>query len=111
MRQMITSVSPIDRIVAFFKEFEAAPNDVDIDIHIGEAEDGEAAIIVILGGSGHAFTTKEARAMARIAEDAIRAYPNDPRSNELPNLIMALRMGADKSDAARERALISGEGR
>lgn len=97
--------SPHARVIAFLKEFQEAPNDADIDIHIGQMESGEAAVVVIVGGKGHGFTTEEARTIAEIAEDAMRACPDDPRSNELPNLIMALRMGADKSDAALDRSL------
>ena len=113
MNKVLTLPSnPYERAIAFLEEFEAAPNDADIDIHTGIMESGEPAVVVIIdGGKGHGFTTKEARSLAKIAEAAMNDAPNDPRANEFPNLIVMLRMGADKSEAGVARAHSSGERR
>lgn len=100
--------SPRHRLMAFLDDFQALPNDADIDMHTGQMEDGTAALVVILGdGKGHGLTTKEARSIADIFEGSMRECPDDPRAIELPNIIMMLRMGADKSDAAAQRAALS----
>lgn len=98
---MKTIEQPADvrtRFLAFMKAFEAAPNDADIDIHVGQMAGGEPALVIVLAGDGHAFTTKEARVIAEIAEESMNACASDPRSVEFQNLILALRMGADKAE-------------
>src|SRR4051812_35692327 len=78
--RMVTQASPLARVLAFFDEFRAAPNDADIEVRIGSTEKGEAAVIISIDGKRHAFTTSEARKMAAIAEAAMRECPNDPAS-------------------------------
>ena len=92
--------SPLARVQAFMAAFQAANNDADLELRVGETGDGEAAIAISLNGKTHGFTAGEARRLARIAENAMRACPRDPAAATLPNLILALRAGADKAEAA-----------
>jgi hypothetical protein len=96
MRQ--TSQTPRQRVLAFLATYREASNDADIEVRIGTT-DTSPAIMVSLCGCEHYFLTEEARMIADIAEKAMAQYPNDPESASLPNMILALRAGADKADA------------
>lgn len=47
-----------------------------------------------------AFTADEARTYAQMCEDGMNLHPADPDVEILPNLILLLRDGADRVDAA-----------
>jgi hypothetical protein len=51
-----------------------------------------------VAGINHCLLVKEARIVADLMEDAMKAFPNDPESRGLPNIIMALRAACDKAD-------------
>lgn len=97
---LTVSASPRARVMTFLKEFEAAPNDADLELRIGQMETGAPAVVISINESKHGFTAKEARTVAEIAEDTMKAFPNDPRNGELPNLILMLRHGAAQAEAA-----------
>ena len=97
-RQMEVPASAKVRIMAFLSAFHGAPNNADIEVRAGKSEAGEAAILVsISGGGDHALMIHEARKVADIMEDAMKAHPDDPESRTLPNIIMALRAGCDQA--------------
>lgn len=101
MKQSITTKSNVaERVKDFLKAYRAADDDTDIDVRIGATEDGSPAVVISINGAYHAFTSDEARRLALIAEEGMRSFPNDPESSGLPNLILCLRMGADKAEAA-----------
>lgn len=93
-----TPASPRARVAAFLDAFREAPDDADIDIRIGQSAAGDPAVMVTISGGNHAFTAAEARWLARVMEEAMRAWPDDPEAATLPNIIMGLRLGADQAD-------------
>ena len=86
------------RVMAFLSAFREADNDSDIEVRIGKSGAGEAALLVSLPGSEHALMVAEARKVADIMEDAMNEHPYDPESRTLPNIIMALRQGAERAE-------------
>jgi hypothetical protein len=94
-RTIETPTSALTRTHAFIAEYQAAPNDADIEVRRGRTETGEPAVVISINGSHHAFTVTEARIVADIAESALNKYPAHPDSAGLPNLILALRHGAE----------------
>jgi hypothetical protein len=93
------------RLQTFLSAYAAAPADADVEIRIGETEHGNPAIAIDLSGARHGFTAREARIVADAAEAAMRAHPTHPDTAGLANLILCLREGADRADAAaRERS-------
>jgi hypothetical protein len=103
MPQMIMPSSLLQRVQTFLAAYRAADNDDDLDVRIGRMESGEPAVMLSINGTNHGFTSNEARRLAQVAEDGMNACPSDPESAGLPNLILALRMGAEKADAAAPR--------
>jgi hypothetical protein len=100
MPEMTLPSSPLQRVQTFLAAYRAADNDADLDVRIGVMEDGAPAVMLSINGTNHGFTADEARRLAKIAEDGMNAWPNDPETAGLPNLILALRMGADKAEGA-----------
>jgi hypothetical protein len=98
MRQATIPASPRARVMNFLREFQAASNDTDIEVRTGHMEGGEPSVGVFMNDKVHGFTAKEARKLAKIMEDAMHANPNEPEAKTLPNIIMALRAGADKAE-------------
>lgn len=92
------AASPLKRSLEFIAAYRAAKNDDDIEIRIGCLENGTPAIVVSIAGSMHAFTVGEARKLASIVEAGLNECPNDPEAASLPNLILALRGGADLAE-------------
>lgn len=99
--------SPGARARKFLDEYYSARNGASIDIAIGtmcrssemKPEDGEPAVIVTIDGSVHGFTTKEARALAMAGEQTMNKFTEVLESDaSMPDLIMALRMAADKAE-------------
>jgi len=88
------------RVMAFLEAFHKAPNDADIEIRVGRAEGGEAAILVSFERSEHALLVSEARTVAQIMEESMHAHPEDPEGATLPNIIMGLRHGCDEAERA-----------
>lgn len=102
-RSLTLKANAAERVKDFLNAYRAADDDADIDVRIGTVEDGSPAVVISINGAFHGFTSDEARRIALIAEEGMRACPDDPESASLPNLIMALRMGADEADAASTR--------
>jgi hypothetical protein len=96
VRQMTAPASVAVRAQQFLEAFRDAPNDSDIEIRGGATERDEPALVINVNGSQHMLLTKEARVVANIMEEAMRAYPNDPEAGTLPNIIMGLRAAADQ---------------
>ncbi len=95
-RQIIAPAAALPRLMRFLDAFHEAPNDADIEIRGGSSESGETALLVAISGGGeHVLMCNEARKVADIMEDVMRAHPNEPESATLPNIIMALRAGCD----------------
>lgn len=101
MRSMEIPASRRMRIMKFIDAFHAAPNDADIEIKIGAIDDGQAAVLVTINGSGYGLTVTEARKVADTMEEVMNAHPADPEGATLPNIIMALRFGSDAAESAR----------
>ena len=99
MPEMIAPASALQRVQTFLAAYRAADNDDDLEVRVGMMEGGEPALLVSINGTHHAFTTAEARRVANIAEEAMNAHPTGDGAEAMPNLILALRMGADKADA------------
>ena len=100
-RQMEVPASAKVRVMKFLAAFHDAPNDADIEIRIGASQVGERAVLVsISGGGDHALMVDEARKVADIMEESMRAHPNDPEGATLPNIIMALRDGCNRAEVA-----------
>lgn len=89
---------PRIRAEVFLDAYFSAPDDADIEIRLGRTAKGEPSVGVSIGGNMHAFTASEARIVADSAESALRAHPKEREAAALPNLILALRMGADKAE-------------
>lgn len=95
-----------DGMVAFLDAYLLAPNDSDVEIRCASPE-GEPDIVVLIVTLDHptierttvVMTSAQARAMASIAEDTMRKFPNEPEAKGLPNLIMGLRHAANKMEA------------
>ncbi len=98
-KEVTTSASPRERVLSFIQAFHDAPNDADIEIRGGQsAVDSTPAILISISGSGdHVLMLHEARKVAEVMEDAMRAHPEDPEGKTLPNMIMALRAACDKA--------------
>ena len=97
-RQIDVPASQHTRVTTFLAEFQAASNDDEFALYPGDMA-GQPALVIIMNGKEHGFTTKEARIMADIAEEAMNAHPNDPEAATLENLILGLREGASRSEA------------
>lgn len=100
MPQMILPSNPLQRVQTFLAAYRAADNDDDLDVRIGWMEGGEPAVMLSINGTNHGFTASEARRLANVVEDGMNECPNDPQAAGLPNLILALRMGADKAESS-----------
>lgn len=97
--ELTTQADPKKRIRKFLRKYHSAPDDVDIDIRVGRvAETGEAAVIVGMGKDLHCFTAIEARIIADAAEDTLRSFPRSAEVRGFPDLITALRYGADVAE-------------
>jgi hypothetical protein len=82
-------------ILMFLKDFEAAPNDTDIEIRTGHIRiDGPCLVVVGMCGKNTVFSPRAADLLASMMEDAVRQSPNDPAADTLSNIIMGLRQGA-----------------
>lgn len=97
-----TPADPIQRIKVFVSQYLAAPNSADITVRIATDEHGKPAVVIGIDDALHGFSAIEARKLADFAESAMRALPNHPDAVGMPNLIMALRHGADAAEAARK---------
>lgn len=95
---MEVPADPRRRAEAFLDAYFMASDDADIEIRLGRAATGEPAVGVSIGKDMHAFTAREARIVADSAESALHALPKEREAATLPNLILALRMGADKAE-------------
>lgn len=93
--EMEVAASPKARVLAFLKAYENAPNDADVEIRTGKSEDGDPAIMVSIGSDNHALFAWEARKIADIMERVLNENPDNPETEALPNIILALRAGAD----------------
>lgn len=67
-----------DRAHAFIDAWRAvidAGKPAPLEIRLGEAVDGGAALLISLGGLEHVMTTREARILAEIVDNAIKRFP------------------------------------
>ncbi len=97
--RMEATAATMPRILAFVDAFKAAPNDADIEIRTGTFGNTAAILVSISSGGGdHAMTVTEGRMLAKIMEETMNKFPNDPEAATLPNLIMALRAGCDQAE-------------
>lgn len=84
------------RIGNFLDAFIDAPGNAALIIQGGHDEDGTPAMVIILGGIKHAFTTDEARTMADVAESCMREAPD--LAETWANLVMSLREFSKRID-------------
>jgi len=90
----------LDRVLAFLKAYSEAADTSDIEVRIGEAVTGDektAAVAIDVAGERHSFTADEAVRLASVAEKALSEGFGTCAVAGLPNLILALRYGADKA--------------
>lgn len=97
--EIVSPASPRERVMGFLRDFEAAPNDADIEIRVGRDAGGAPAVLVSIAGRHHSFLATEARKLADIMERSMCECASDPRSAELPNTIMAIRAGCAKAES------------
>lgn len=91
--EITVAASPRKRAVSFIRAYQhAAPGD-DIAFRVGTGIVG-----IQIGRSHYGLTAQEARMVADIFEDSIKKFPNEPECASFPNLIMALRHAAEKSE-------------
>jgi hypothetical protein len=86
----------------FLDTYRRMSNDDYIEVRQGHV-DGRAdvpMVVVHLGAKVFGFSPYEARIIADAAESAMNAFPNEPDSAGLPNLILAMRAGADAVERA-----------
>lgn len=101
MKQLTTIADPRKRMRKFLRKYQNAPADADIEIRVGHSADtAEPAVIVSIGPDLHGFTSGEARLIAAAAEDTLNKFPGHAETEGLPNLILALRYGADSAEKA-----------
>ncbi len=99
MNTFIAPSDPRERATTFLRAYISASDDADIAVRIGRSETtGEAAVFFSVDEAMHAFSSKEARILADVLESTLAAHPNEKESDGLPNLILALRFGADRSE-------------
>ena len=105
MKQINVPARPVDRMLAFLAEYQAVDHNDEMELRIGRMGEDQAtskpAIVITLKGKQHGFTSSEARTIANMADDALRQFPDYPNAAGLPNLILLLRIGAAKADAAK----------
>jgi hypothetical protein len=99
MKTIVAEASTKKRTFAFIDAFRKAPNDADLEISLGMDENYIPALLITVNGAPHILYIREARAVAEIFERTMREHPDSPEVKSFPNLIMALRMACDKSDA------------
>jgi beta-phosphoglucomutase-like phosphatase (HAD superfamily) len=101
MHNLEAPASPKSRVLALLNDYRVAPPDADVEVHIGTTEEGAAALVIEFCKKSHALLASEAQKLADIVEQTMREFPHDdPEVLGLPNLILALRAGADKSISA-----------
>jgi hypothetical protein len=84
------------RIGNFLDAFIDAPGSAALIIQGGHDEDGTPAMVIILGGVTHAFTTDEARMVADVAESCMRKFRDS--AGMWANLAMSLREYSKRID-------------
>ena len=100
MVELVTKAAVLDRAIDFFADYFAAPDDADIVIRLAAMGiEAVPSIAVSVGEKHHGFTASEARKLATIAENTLHKFPNEDDARGLPNLVLALRHGADQADA------------
>lgn len=92
--------SPRRRVMEFLAAFRQAPDDADIEVRVGMVENGPPAVLIAINGEQYPLLATEARKVAQGMDEAMRQHPDDPEAKTLPNIILMLRHGADKADAA-----------
>ena len=85
-----TTGDTLTRSMAFVREWQDATAEADIEIRGGETLDGKRGLVVTLNGQHHAFTTDEARILVQVVQSALNKFPDEGRSEGLPNLIAGL---------------------
>ncbi len=103
-RSLTIDTDPRRRAIAFLSAFIDAPQGADIEFRTGVMESGEPAVVISIDGALSGFTAAEARIVADVAESTMRAFPRETGS--LADLILSLRMCADKSDKPAKARLL-----
>ena len=65
--EVLTRQSPSERINSLLTAWREAPDDADIEMRIGQVEDGSPAILVSIGAIDTPFSADEADALRSIA--------------------------------------------
>ena len=91
------------RVLAFLDAFRAADNDVDIELRLGRTVSDEPALIISIADDLHALTVREAAIVAKIMEEAMNEFPDDPEWKTLPNMILMLKHGIASSKPPSEQ--------
>ncbi len=93
-RTITIDANPRRRAVAFLAAWLDAPGGADIEFRGGVSETGDPAVVISINGAVSGFTAAEARVVADIAENTMRAFPRETAS--MADLILGLRMCADR---------------
>lgn len=103
MKAFATRSNLAERTFSFITTFRGLGPDDGITIHPGqlEADDGttQAALIIVMQGNLHAFSTAQARVIARGAEEAVKTHEPSDDCRHLLTLARALFQAADETDA------------
>lgn len=91
-----TAASPAQRARALLDDWCHTTQDVDVDLSVGTTDTDQTIMVIqIDGGSPHAMTAYEARTLAMSMQDLLDSAPNQ---QEIADLILLLRLGADQVD-------------
>lgn len=92
-------------IYEFWKAYSQAPCDAHVEVHIGPilGWEGDRVIVSLIVDERRpvsiAVSAEEARAFAEVMARAIELFPDQPSTVNLPDLILNLRLFADRLDA------------
>ncbi len=103
MKAFMTSADLSTRTIDFISGFQALGDEEEVTIHPGQLEgDGgsiQPALIIIMRGRLHAFTTAQARVLARGAEETANVNEPSDDTRHLLTMAKALFHAADETDA------------
>ncbi len=106
LTKLYAPASPVERANNLMHAWLAAPSDTEVLVKSGHTDEGDPAILIIIDHDDenqHIFTASEARIVANLAEEALRRFPDDAQDQSIPELIVALRHGADEAERIRKQ--------
>lgn len=90
-----TRLSAGKRAVALLNAWRYASKDTDIEIRVGQSEQGEPAVFISIGDDMHAFLATEAEKLINVVAGTIDQFGQAAIDEGLDNLLMGLRQGVN----------------